>query len=135
MTGSPMPSGFTFDFLTICDSRIRACNNNHTKNCWNNKLRQLLVTAPPEAIGDENAICAPTRPDGGKERAMKHRRRFRHPIPLQDRLSAFVQAMRARAQLVPPGPERDELLKKAKKAEVAMRIEGWAKSSGLKSPK
>lgn len=46
---------------------------------------------------------------------MKHRRRFKHFIPLQDRLSAFVQAMRARAQFVPPGPERDELLNKAKK--------------------
>jgi hypothetical protein len=66
---------------------------------------------------------------------MKHRRRFKQPIPLQDRLSAFVQAMRARAQLVPPGPERDELLKKAKKAEVAMTIEGWANSSDVKSPK
>jgi hypothetical protein len=64
---------------------------------------------------------------------MKQRRRFRHFIPLQDRLSAFVQAMRARAQLVPPGPERDELLKKAKKAETAM--EDWANSRGLQRPK
>jgi hypothetical protein len=64
---------------------------------------------------------------------MKHRRRFRHFISLQDRLSAFVQAMRARAQLVPPGPERDELLRKAKKAETAM--EGRANSLGLQPPK
>jgi hypothetical protein len=66
---------------------------------------------------------------------MKHRRRFRHFIPLQDRLSAFVQAMRARAQLVPPGPERDALLKKARKAETAMEMERWANSSDLNSPK
>jgi hypothetical protein len=43
--------------------------------------------------------------------------------------------MRARAQLVPPGPERDELLKKAKKAETAMEVEGWANSPGLQPPK
>jgi hypothetical protein len=42
--------------------------------------------------------------------------------------------MRARAQFVPPGPERDELLKKAKKkAETAM--EGWTNSPDLMLPK
>jgi hypothetical protein len=60
---------------------------------------------------------------------MKRRRRFRHYIPLQDRLAAFVRVMRQRAELVPPGPRRDEMLEKAKTAEL------WANSPGLRLPK
>jgi hypothetical protein len=54
---------------------------------------------------------------------MKRRHRFRYYIPLQDRLSAFVRVMRERAKLTPPGPARDEMLRKAKAAEL------WANSS------
>jgi hypothetical protein len=64
------------------------------------------------------------------QRAMK--RRHISYIPLQDRLSAFVNAMRARADLLPPGPERDELLKKAKKAETAVEL--WANSAEPRPP-
>ncbi|WP_041359457.1 hypothetical protein [Nitrobacter hamburgensis] len=59
------------------------------------------------------------------------KRRHISDIPLQDRLLAFIDAMRARAALVPPGSERDELLNKAKKAEVEL----WANSSELQPPK
>jgi hypothetical protein len=66
---------------------------------------------------------------------MSRRSRFKQSIPLKDRLSAFIQAMRERAALIPPGPERDEMLKKAKRAEAAQEIEGWANSSELQPPK
>jgi hypothetical protein len=66
---------------------------------------------------------------------MQHRRRFRRSIPLKDRLSAFISAMRERAELTPPGPERDELLEKARKAETAVEIDGWAKSPELQPSK
>ena len=66
---------------------------------------------------------------------MKNRRRLTQSIPLKDRSSAFVRAMRERAALAPPGPERDELLKKAQKAEAAVEADRWANSSGLQSPK
>jgi hypothetical protein len=65
---------------------------------------------------------------------MNHRSRFKQSISLEARLSAFVSAMRERADLVPPGPERDELLKKAHKAETAIQMERWAKPSELKPP-
>jgi hypothetical protein len=42
-------------------------------------------------------------------------RRFKQLMPLQDRLLAFIHAMRERADLLPPGPERDELLKGQKR--------------------
>jgi hypothetical protein len=66
---------------------------------------------------------------------MSRRSRFEQVILLKDRLSAFIRAMRERAALVPPGPERDEILKKAKRAETARDMEDWANSSELQPPK
>jgi hypothetical protein len=66
---------------------------------------------------------------------MQRHSRFQQSIPLRDRLSAFIRAMRERAALIPPGPERDELLKKAKRAEEAREMEDWANSSELQPPK
>jgi hypothetical protein len=54
---------------------------------------------------------------------MKQRRRFKQSISLSDRLSAFINAMRERADLVGPGPEREEILKKVKKAEAAIEMD------------
>ena len=66
---------------------------------------------------------------------MSRRSRFEQSIALKDRLSAFIRAMRDRAALIPSGPERDELLKKAKRAEVAREMGDWANSSELQRPK
>ncbi|WP_438278789.1 hypothetical protein [Nitrobacter sp.] len=66
---------------------------------------------------------------------MSRRSRFKQSAPLTERLSAFIQAMRERATLIPPGPERDEMLKKAERAEAAQKIDNWANSTGLQPPK
>ncbi|WP_292617520.1 MULTISPECIES: hypothetical protein [unclassified Nitrobacter] len=47
---------------------------------------------------------------------------------------AFIHAMRERAELAPPGRERDALLKKVKKAETAMEVEQRVNSSGQQEP-
>jgi hypothetical protein len=60
---------------------------------------------------------------------MKQRRRFKQSISLNDRLSAFINAMRERANLVGPGPERDEILKKVKKPETAIDLDQHFTSS------
>ena len=65
---------------------------------------------------------------------MQHRR-FKQPIPLRDRLSAFITAMRARADMTPAGPERDEMLKKVQVAQTAVQIDGWTNSHDLQPPK
>jgi hypothetical protein len=54
---------------------------------------------------------------------MGQRRRFKQSLTLGDRLSAFIHAMRERAELVGPGPERDEILTKVKKAETAVELD------------
>jgi hypothetical protein len=35
---------------------------------------------------------------------------------------------------MPPGPQRDELLKKVRRAVTAMHLDDWANSAGLQSP-
>jgi hypothetical protein len=54
----------------------------------------------------------------GKERAMK-RRRFKQQLSLQDRLASFANTAREVAALLPPGAEKDELLRKASGADTA----------------
>lgn len=55
---------------------------------------------------------------------MKKRRCFKQSLSLYDRLSAFIHAMRERAELVGPGPERDEILKKVKKRRLRWKWTG-----------
>jgi hypothetical protein len=40
-------------------------------------------------------------------------------VPLQDRLASFAKDIRERAASLPPGNERDELLRKAGQADFA----------------
>jgi hypothetical protein len=66
---------------------------------------------------------------------MFKRRRFKQQLTLQDRLSAWVKQVQEQALRLPPGPERDALLKKARQAEMAHHLDDWAKSPGLQPPK
>ena len=65
---------------------------------------------------------------------MTRRRRFKQSDSLKERLSIFVEDIRAKADALPPGPEKEELLRKARQAETASHIDEWANSSGLRSP-
>ena len=65
---------------------------------------------------------------------MKKRRRFKQTTPLKDRLMAFAEEVRDQAYSLPPGPEREDLLKRASRADTAARIDEWVNSSGLQSP-
>jgi len=66
---------------------------------------------------------------------MQKRRRFKQQLSLQDRLAMWAKDLREQAAALPPGPERDELLKKARQADTASHLEDWANSPGLQSPK
>jgi hypothetical protein len=66
---------------------------------------------------------------------MIKRRRFKQTESLQDRLRAFADHVRARAILLPPGTEKEELLKKARQADTASHLGEWANSPGLQPPK
>jgi hypothetical protein len=66
---------------------------------------------------------------------MEHRRRSSQQTTLQDRISEWATDVRQQAALLPPGRERDELLKKLRHAETAKHLKDWAESPGLQSPK
>ncbi|PPQ19164.1 hypothetical protein CV770_11840 [Bradyrhizobium sp. AC87j1] len=66
---------------------------------------------------------------------MSRRRRFKQQLTLQDRLSAWVKQVEEQASRLPPGPERDALLKKARQADVANHLHDWVIPPGLQPPK
>ena len=66
---------------------------------------------------------------------MFKRRRYKQQLTLQDRLSAWVKQVQQQALRLPPGPDRDALLKKARQADVANHLQDWAKSPELQPPK
>ena len=65
---------------------------------------------------------------------MLKRRRFLQTKSLQDRLAAWAEEVREQAAKLPPGPERDALLKKLRQADTASHLDDWANSPGLQPP-
>jgi hypothetical protein len=58
---------------------------------------------------------------------MGSRQLIKQDMPLQDRLAAWAKKVREEANLLPSGPERDELLAKARQADAAGSLD-WATS-------
>jgi len=63
---------------------------------------------------------------------MQKGRRFKQTASLKDRLTAWAQEVRVQAAQLPPGADREALLKKARQADTA--LDDWANSSGLQPP-
>ena len=66
---------------------------------------------------------------------MSQRRHIKQTTSLKERLASFAREVRAKASRLPPGAERDTLLKKASRADTAAHLEEWANSPGLRPPK
>jgi hypothetical protein len=63
------------------------------------------------------------------------RRRIIQTASLKDRLASFAKELKAKATQLRPGPERDALLKRVRRADTASQIDEWANSPGLQPPK
>ncbi|MEZ2143450.1 hypothetical protein AAE026_14345 [Bradyrhizobium sp. DN5] len=63
------------------------------------------------------------------------RRRFEQPQSFQDRLAAFAQDARDEAENLPPGIERNNMLRKASQADTAAHLDDWANPPELPPPK
>ena len=63
------------------------------------------------------------------------RRRFKQTTSFKDRLADWAKIVRKQAEKLPPGHERDALLKKASQADVAAHLDDWANSPALQPPK
>lgn len=66
---------------------------------------------------------------------MQKRLRFKPTQSFQDRLALFANDARERAADMPPGQQKDDLLRKARQADTASRLDAWAHSTGLQPPK
>ena len=66
---------------------------------------------------------------------MFKRRRFKQQLTLRDRLASWAQQAQERASVLPPGPEREALVRKARQAEVATHLDDWVRSPGLQPPR
>ena len=51
------------------------------------------------------------------------RQRFKQSLSLKDRLTSFAKEVRAKAADMPPGPEKDDLLRRAGNADTAARLD------------
>jgi hypothetical protein len=67
--------------------------------------------------------------------APMQRRRFKHILSFPDRLAQEADRLREEAEMMPPGHDRDMLLRKIRQAETARHIDEWVSSPGLQPPK
>ena len=65
---------------------------------------------------------------------MGERRRFNHTQSLEERLSEEAKRLREEAKSLPPGTQRDELVRKARRAETGSHMTEWLRSPGLRPP-
>jgi hypothetical protein len=65
----------------------------------------------------------------------RQRRRFKEMGSLQDRLVKFGTDAREKALRLPPGPEQEDMLRKARFADTASHLDGWIGSLELQPPK
>jgi len=63
------------------------------------------------------------------------RNRRKNVTGTSERLLESAADARKKAALLPPGPEREELLRKAREAEAAAHMNDWLTSPGLRPPK
>ncbi len=66
---------------------------------------------------------------------MQKRHRFKQTTTLEARLAEAARQLRAEAKLLPPGPQREGLLQKARQDEAASHMSEWLNSPGLQPPR
>jgi hypothetical protein len=62
------------------------------------------------------------------------RRYFNNKLSFPDRLAKVAKRFREEAETKPPGPERDDLIRKAHQADTAADIDQWVSSPALRPP-
>ena len=65
---------------------------------------------------------------------MGKRRRVKQVRSLEDRLAEQAARLKDQASQMPPGPERDALLKRARIADTGAHLSNWLSSPGLQPP-
>jgi hypothetical protein len=63
------------------------------------------------------------------------RRRIKHEASFQERLAEQARTLREQAKTLQLGKERDDLMRRARQAEIASHINEWLTSPRFASPK
>ena len=99
------------------------------------EMAQHILKQAADGVRDPVRLRASALAGVVGERAKQQRRRFKQQTSLQDRLASFAKLTREEASLLRPGAERDELLRKARRADTAAHLDEWVNSPGLQPPK
>ena len=91
----------------------------------------LTVAKRIIAIGDERSHGPSRLRKRGSPQMTQRRHRFKQELTLQDRLAAWSNEVLEQAAKLPPGPEKDALIKKARQATVACNLDDWASAPSL----
>jgi hypothetical protein len=62
------------------------------------------------------------------------RRHFTHTTTLEERLAREAERLRQEAKGTPPGIERERMIRRVRQAEIALHVNEWLSSPGLKAP-
>jgi hypothetical protein len=62
------------------------------------------------------------------------RRRLKQLLSMPERLVQEAERLRTEAKKLPPGHDREMLLRKARQTETASHISEWLSSPGLRAP-
>ena len=65
---------------------------------------------------------------------IKRRKDFKQTETLEERLAHQADELHERAKVMPPGLEKDALLKRARQADTAAHVSEWLRSPGLQPP-
>jgi hypothetical protein len=93
----------------------------------------LSPRGPLALIGDENASLR-SRPLEQRRSAMQ-RSQSKQTEPLQDRIASFIREIREKASRLPPGKEKDDLLRRVRLADAASHVSDWVNSPSLQPRK
>jgi hypothetical protein len=66
--------------------------------------------------------------------AVLRRRHIKQSKSLEERLADEAKLLRETAKSLPPGAQRDRLLRKARQDETALHVTEWLNSPGLRPP-
>jgi len=69
-----------------------------------------------------------------KRRRLTHIRRLEKLQRLEKLLADEAKRLHEQAELLPPGPLREQVLMKARQAETGSHVSEWLRSPGLRSP-
>jgi hypothetical protein len=86
--------------------------------------RAAVTTSTADSFLEECVVSRPPA-DEAVSKPLKRRRRVRQTVSLQDRLVQQAREDRVQARSLPPGREREELLRHARRAESASQMTEW----------